>query len=185
MSKKVHIERIGSGDFAAIQDGRRRVHFPHPYASYAVGDIIRFREYKDPESGEVGPPLQRHAVYTGRAVEVKVTQVLSQGTEHVPSGITALSIQVLEDACETRIQAWHVRGAYPDSAEDYYETYVRMPHEWDASRVRDVLIKEAQEDGDTALGELLTETATFDRVAHTMVDGVLYIPAQTTNAIYH
>lgn len=185
MSKKVHIERIGSGDFAAIQDGRRRVHFSHPYASYAVGDILRFREYKNSESGEVGPPLQRHAVYTGRAVEVKVTEVLSQGTEPVPSGITVLSIQVLEDEWETRIQAWHVRGAYPDSTEDYYETYVRMPHEWDASRVRDVLIKEAQEDGDTALGELLTETATFERVSHTMVDGVLYIPAQTTHAIYH
>ena len=185
MSKKVHNERIGSGNFAAIQDGRRRVHFPHPYTSYTVGDIIRFREYKDSESGEVDPPLQRHVVYTGRAVEVKVTHVLSHGTDHVPSGITALSIQVLEDECETRIQAWHVRGVYPDSTEDYYETYVRMPHEWDESRVRDVLIKEAQEDGDTALGKLLTETATFKRVAHTMVDGVLYVPAQTTNTIYH
>lgn len=82
------------------------------------------------------------------------------------------------------LQAWRVTGQYPDSSEDRYEDYVLMPQDWDENRVQNALIERADADDDTALMALLEETALFERVPHTMVDGQLYVPAQTTNAVY-
>ncbi len=82
------------------------------------------------------------------------------------------------------LQAWHVTGQYPDSNEDHYEDYVLMPQDRDEEQVQEALIERAKEGDDTALVELLEETATFERISHTMVDGQLYVPAQTTNAVY-
>ena len=42
----------------------------------------------------------------------------------------------------------------------------------------------AKEYDDTALVELLEETATFERVSYTMVDGQLYVQAKTNNAVH-
>lgn len=84
----------------------------------------------------------------------------------------------------TQIQAWHITGQYPDSTENRYEDYVLMPIDWDETRARQALVTQAEADDDTALGELLHETAVLERVPHTMVDGQLYVPAQTTKAVY-
>ncbi len=81
------------------------------------------------------------------------------------------------------LQAWRVAGQYPNSSEDSYEDYVLMPQDWAEVRVRQELITRAEAEDDTALVELLQETACFERVSHTMVDGQLYVLAQTTNAV--
>lgn len=82
------------------------------------------------------------------------------------------------------LRAWHIFGQYPDSLEDHYDTYVLMPQDWTEEQVQAALIARAEAEGDTALTELLAETATFERVAHQMVDGQLYVPAATTHAVY-
>ncbi|WP_169103411.1 hypothetical protein, partial [Sulfobacillus harzensis] len=73
------------------------------------------------------------------------------------------------------LQAWRVSGQYPDSSEDHYEDYVLMPEAWNEEQVQEALIERAEADDDIALVELLEETACFERVPHTMVDGQLYV----------
>ncbi len=85
---------------------------------------------------------------------------------------------------DSAFQCWHVWGPYPDSCEDHYDDYVRTPRHWSKDQVQHALIQHAQREHDVALADLLAETATFEHVPHTMVDGQLYVRAETTNAVY-
>ena len=73
---------------------------------------------------------------------------------------------------------------YPDSCEDHDDDYVLTPRHGDEAQVPTALIHRAQQEHDVALAALLAETATFEHVPHTMVDGQLDVRAETTNAVY-
>jgi len=85
---------------------------------------------------------------------------------------------------EPVLQCWRVFGQYPDSFENHYDDYVLMPQDWNEERVQEAMIVRAENEEDLALVELLVETATFERVPHEIIKGQLYVPAETTNAVY-
>lgn len=59
-----------------------------------------------------------------------------------------------------------------------------MPEDWDENRVQKTLIDRAQAKGDTDLMGLLVETANLEKVPHRTIDGKVFVPASTTNAVY-
>ncbi|MCL5117046.1 MAG: hypothetical protein M1272_07850 [Firmicutes bacterium] len=81
-------------------------------------------------------------------------------------------------------QCWHVHGQYSDSSEDHYYDWVLMPADWDEDQVREALVEQAEKDDDDRLAELLAEDAMLEKRDHVMVNGQLYVPGKTINAVY-
>ncbi len=82
------------------------------------------------------------------------------------------------------LQCWHVWGQYGDSSEDHYYDWVLMPADWDEDQVREALVEQAEKDDDSRLAELLEEDALLEKREHAMVNGKLYVPGETINAVY-
>ncbi len=98
MPPRVHIERVLPMEFAALHSGAQRVYFVPEAASYAIDDVIRFREYEDPfleddpTTGAQIRDLQRIQP-TGRTYEAIITHVFSQHSQYLQPGISALSLR--------------------------------------------------------------------------------------------
>ena len=81
------------------------------------------------------------------------------------------------------LECWNATGQYPDSTEDYYDTYVLMPKHWSENLVRAALVAHATDEQQDTLATLLADAA-LRPVPYRMIDGQLFVPAVTQNVRY-
>ena len=153
-----------------------------------VGDLAQ--EFAQEADGERGDYTSHDQEGTNLNVEIEIyCSPCNITIMRRPITVTVEAWQYYNPKSDTyepqpALNCWAISGPFPDSSEDHYYSWQLFPADWTEEQVRDAMVERANAIDDERLADLLEEDALFETTDYAIVNGQLYIPAQTLNARY-